>query len=281
MHKYLKSLWARLNRHLGKMWVRLLALVFAALGGFILGKVGSPWFLGLFPEEIYGDARTVISAIPFTLPTFLTLWWFRTYDSLQSDWRANFEAGVAHIASNTPTRIEIGTEMLKNVSKVTSIYNREISTAFIRRLNQCPAEAEANPKLLDTATGWGYAQQMLKWLKNQNKKFALHYVDLRNQDFTANIEGITVCDLLNMDKDGWLTIEVAHCHPQSIRELFGCCQHARSMWKSGEKKYVRRLENRSMNPPSSPPTGELPTLPVMVSCQSCGKKSKQSTNTAK
>ena len=273
MHKYLKSLWARLNRHLGKMWVRLLALVFAALGGFTLGKVGSPWFLGLFPEEIYGDVRTVISAVPFTLPTFLTLWWFRTYDSLQSDWRANFEAGVDHIASNTPTRIEIGTEMLKNVSKVTSIYNREISTAFIRRLNQCPAEAEANYKMLDTSTGWKYAQQMLKWLINQNEKYDLDFVDLRNQDFTDVIAGITVCDLINMNKDNHLTLEVARCNFKSMRDFFDCGAHTLSKW------VVARHMNRKQIQRSN--TVEFPSVKITVSRDDCGGNSDASANTAK
>lgn len=275
MHKYLKSLWARLNRHLGKMWVRLLALVFAALGGFILGKVGSPWLLGLFPEEMYGDVRTVIGAIPFTLPTFLTLWWFRTYDSLQSDWRANFEAGIDHIASNTPTRIEVGTEMLKNVSKVTSIYNREISTAFIRRLNESPAEAEANRKMLDTSTGWKYAQQMLKWLLNQNEKYDLGFVDLRNQDFTDVLDGITICDLLNVNKDGFLTLEIARGDFVFLKRLFICCSSARGMYVRAQKRdrwQIQHAEEDSV---------ELPSNQLTVSCLTCRKNSKSSVNTAK
>ena len=273
LHKRLKKWWAHINRHLGKMWVRLGFLIAAALIGIALVYWGSPWILCFFPESTYGDIRTVIGVAPLTLPVFLALWWFRTYDSLQSEWRANFEAGVDHLASNTPARIEIGTEMLKNVSKVTSIYNREISTAFIQRLNQSPAEAEANRKLLETSTGSKYAQQMLKWLLNQNEKYDLDFVDLRNQNFTDVLDGITVCDLLNVNKDGFLTLEIAHCNLVFVKEMFNCCPAARRMCVKAKKMDRWQIEHAD--------EVALPSNQVTVSRATCGKNSKPPTNTAK
>ncbi len=292
IHARCKSCWARLNRHLGKMWVRLLALVFAALGGFILGKVGSPWFLGLFPEEIYGDARTVISAIPFTLPTFLALWWFRTYDSFQSNLRATFDSGVAHIASDTPDRIEIGTVMLINISETTSLYDREISIAFIRRLKQSPAATEAIHELLNTFTyrsynrSWSYAYKMLQWLKNQNKKYDLRYVDLRNQDCPVSESMVTVCDLLNMEKESELTIEVACTSVRFVSAIFCCCRSAGERLREAEeynqKKYQAQreaareagLEAYTEHEDISPDMDARTSLPVTVSRHDCGKKPK-------
>ena len=285
MHKYLKSLWARINRHLGKMWVRLVVLLIAVTVGVVLGKRFSPFVLGLFSENVYGDIRTVVGALPFTLPTFLALWWFRTYDSLQSNLRANFDSGVAHIASNEPIRIEIGTVMLVKISEATSSYDREISTAFVRRLNQSPAEATANRKLLDTITGWNYAQKMLLWLKHQNKKYDLHYVDLRNQDFFDETASITLCDLFNMNTHGGLTIDFARSGFSSWDEFFGCCPYAHGNLQIAERHTRDKHEallKAQLEPDYQPPTiDELPSTPIMVTCNYCGKNSKPPTNTAK
>ena len=283
MHKYLKSLWAHINPLLGTMSARLVALLIAVIAGVFLGKHFSPWFLALVPENVYGDIRTVVGAIPFTLPTFLALWWFRTYDSFQSNLRANFDSGVAHIASNEPIRIEIGTVILIKISETTSSYDREISTAFVRRLNQSPAEATANRKLLDTTTDWNYAQKMLLWLKHQNKKYDLYYVDLRNQDFFDETAGITLCDLFNMNTFGGLTIDVAGSGFSSWDEFFGCCAYAREKLETANRHFRMQNEGRleaQLEPDYQPPTAdELPSLIISVTCNYCGKNPKSSTNT--
>ena len=252
MHQRLKKLWGHLNPLLGKMWVRLVVLVTA----------------------------TVVN-----LPTHLPRWLFRTYDSHQSNLHSRFDLGISHIVSETPNRIEIGTVMLINISEETSSYDREISAAFIQRLKQSPAEAQANRKLLDTITGWGYAQKMLQWLKHQNKKYDLHYVDLRNQDFFDETAGITLCDLFNMHKGGALDIDVARSGFSSWDEFFGCCPYAREKLETA-KRHTRdqheALLKAQLEPDYQPPTiDELPSMPIMVTCNYCGKNSKPPTNTAK
>ena len=263
-HTFLKNQWARLNRHLGKMWVRFAVILIVVMAGVCLGKLFSPWFLALVPESVYGDIRTVVGAIPFTLPTFIALWWFRTYDSFQSNLRATFDSGVAHIVSETPNRIEIGTVMLINISEVTSSYNREIRTAFIRRLKQSPAEG--NIELLGTATDWHYAQKMLHWLKNQNMPFDLQYVDLRNQDFTDKASPINVCDLVKMGRGAKLILEVAYCGSYSMTRFFGCCDYARAQLKSAQERSQWRYQVEE---------GAIHTHIIMEG-MGCGKQPKHS-----
>ena len=265
-HTRLKNRWARINPLLGTMSARFVALLIAVTVGVFLGKRFSPLLLDLFPENVYGDIRTVAGAIPFTLLTFLALWWFRTYDSFQGGWRANFEAGVAHILSETPNRIELGTVMLIKISGATSSYDREIRIAFIRRLKQSPVEAEANPKLLDTPTDWSYAQKMLQWLKNQNTHIDLQYVDLRNQDFTDKASPITVCDLLNMGHGKPLILEVAYCGSYSMERFFGCCSDARAK--------LQKVQERSQR--QSRATDGPPSIQIIVEGLGCGKQPKHS-----
>ena len=221
-----RSWWVQNNWRLGEMRVRVGILCLALLAGFFLAKYVSPWLLCLLGNKVHDAVNAAVGAATFTSLIFLALWWFRTYDSFQSNLRANFEAGMDHIASNEPSRIEIGTVMLISISETTSSYNRQISAAFIRRLNQSPAETEANRKLLNASTGWGYAQKMFEWLRNQNEKYALHYMDLRNQSFTYQNDRVTVCDLLNMGKGHKLTLEVAYCSADSVHMLFSCCSDA-------------------------------------------------------
>ena len=257
--------WARNNWRLGEMRVRVSILCLALVAGFFLAKYVSPWLLCFLGDEVHAAVNAAVATATFTSPIFLALWWFRTYDSLRSEWRANFETGVDHIANNTPTRVEVGAEKLNNVSKETSIYNREISIAFIRRLKQCPAGAEANPHLLYNSSGWGYAEQMLKWLKNQNAKFDLHYVDLRNQDFTETISGITVCDLLKMAKENSLAFDIACCSDESMKQFFGCCDYASEQYDKTEDH--RRLQHHLA-------AGEMPSVQVGIERKGCGKQCK-------
>ena len=219
---------------LGNMWWRVVVLGCAVLGGFFLGQCISPWLLCFFPDKPYGDTRTVIGAIPFTLPTFLALWWFRTYDTRQQNLRANFDTGVGHIASDTPIRIEIGAKILINVSQATSSYDREISTAFIRRLKRFPAETDANRNLLKRGYRFAYAQHMLKWLKDRGEKHELELLDLRYQEFTSTTASITASEILAMHREDYVTIDVACCNFENPKRFFGAACDVREKWEKCE-----------------------------------------------
>ena len=191
-----RSFWSQNDWLLGKIWVRLLVLGCAILGGFILGQCASPLLLNFFPESIYGGVRAVAGAAPITLPTFLVLWWFRTYDARQQLQRANFEMGVKQIDIDTPISIEIGVEILKNVSKVTSFYDREIRLAFIKRLKRPVADTKANTAIKEGGYRYGYAQYMLRWMIARSVKADLNNMELRHQEFT--LEEVTLLRILEL-----------------------------------------------------------------------------------
>ena len=206
-----------LSRHdwlLGKIWVRLLVLGWATVGGFILGQSASPWLLYFFPESIYGGVRVVAGAVPITLPTFLVLWWFRTYDSRQQLQRANFEMGVKQIDSDTPISIEIGVEILKNVSKVTSSYDREIHLAFLKRLKRPVADTPANTELKSGGYRYGYAQHIFRWMIARGGKWDLRSMQLQFQEFTINdvtLERILALSNVTSPKPATLRISFKEC----------------------------------------------------------------------
>ncbi len=210
------------------MWRRLGVLLVAAVLGFALGFLVSPWLLCQFPEKMYGDVRTVVGAAPFTLPTFLVLWWFRTYDSRQQSLRANFETGAQHVLSDTPSHIEIGVEILKNVSEVTSSYDREIRTAFMRRLKQFPAVTESNRKLLTDGYRFAYAQHILRWIVAHGGKWDLTYIDLRYQEFT--FADVTLDSILNL-QDASRFDNVKELSPAMMKMKIGGCRFTGNITK--------------------------------------------------
>ena len=218
----------------------------------------------------------VVSAAPFTVPTFIALWWFRTYDSRQQLQRANFEAGVGHIASDTPIRIEIGTQILIQVSKVTSAFDSEIALTFVKRLKRFPETSEKNIYLLKTGYRWSYAQHMLEWLsedyRRRNKRYDLRKLDLRYQDFTSLTSEITICEVLKTHMSYQLIIDVEGCDYSVLCNFFGRCD-------SAHEQYDTHLDNLKKDPeyvrnhhPESLASNKLGTFEVTVSREDCNEQ---------
>lgn len=248
-----KTPWVCINRHLGKMWVRLFLLLLAAplaycVGGYLSGIMESHFPVDAIDGSIseasrqaaekiksHEYMRKVFTPTAYSLTFFLALWWFRTYDSLQRDWRANFEAGVNHVASDTPIRIEIGTAILINVSERTSAYNREIAIAFTKRLKRSPADTDKNKDLVANGYRWGYAQHMLKWLQNQNEKRDLDFLDLRYQEFTSTTAKITGYEIMRMHSGDDLLLDLAYCNFANPEEFFGDATDAHADWENSDR----------------------------------------------
>ena len=171
---------------LGGIWRRLGVLLVAAGIGLVSVKYFSPWLICFFPEYLYGDIRTVVGAAPLTLPTFLVLWWFRTYDSITRGMRDNFEAGVAHIAKDIPISIEIGVGIIISVSEVTSSFDNEIRLTFMKRLKRPVADTQANNALTFSGYRYGYAQHIFRWMMARGGKWDLSNIKLQYQEFTGN-----------------------------------------------------------------------------------------------
>ena len=235
------------------MWVRLFVLLLAVpfayhVGGYLVDFMESH-FPVVVGDGFGGEAnrqptqqqisneymRKVLTPTAYSLMFFLALWWFRTYDSLQRDWRANFEAGVNHVASDTPIRIEIGTAILINVSKRTSAYNREIAIAFTKRLKRSPADTDKNKDIVSNGYRWGYAQHMLKWLQNQNEKRDLDFLDLRYQEFTSTIAKITGYEIMRMHSGDDLLLDLAYCNFANPEEFFGDATDAHADWENSDR----------------------------------------------
>ena len=180
---------------------RLGVLVFVALiGGKVLAHLfASNWWFCWFPVGTHEALAHVVAATPFTVPTFLALWWFRTYDARQQLQRANFEAGVVLIASDTPISIEIGTQILLEVSKVTSAFDREIRLTFIKRLKRPSADTKVNTEMKAAGYRYGYAQHMFRWLLARGGKWDLNNMQLQYQEFT--VSDVTLGAILGLSED--------------------------------------------------------------------------------
>lgn len=243
-------------------------VVVALIGGKVLAHLlASNWWFCWFPVGTHEVLAHIVSAAPFTVPTFVALWWFRTYDSRQQLQRANFEAGVGHIASDTPIRIEIGTQILVEVSRVTSAFDSEIALTFIKRLKRFPDTSEKNTAILRGGYNWGYAQHMLKWLlkdyRRRNKPHDLNRVELRYQEFADTTAKITICEMLEMHKDNLLTVDVAGCN-SSLSNFLGQCPSACAQWDAKNDDKNRLTEKSKV----------LPSLRIMVSHEECNLDSK-------
>ena len=208
-----RSWWARYNWWLGLMWVRAIVLIVAALlaylcSGIIVGCLESK-FPVIEANSYIGEVnrwvmeknasneyiRKVLTPATYSLPIFLALWWFRTYDSRMQIQRANFEAGVAHIASDTPINIEIGVQILLGVSEVTSAFDREICITFIKRLKRPVSD---NHQQYDAIKNYryGYAQHMFRWMTARDGEWDLSNMQLQNQEFT--LEGVALESILRL-----------------------------------------------------------------------------------
>ena len=195
------------NKEHGLMWNDFLlngirrrvgVLVVAALigGKFLAHIFASNWWFCWFPVGTHDALAHVVAAAPFTVPTFIALWWFRTYDSRQQLQRANFEAGVGFIVSDTPISIEVGTQILLEVSKVTCVFDREIRLTFIKRLKRPVADTGANTKIKTGGYRFGYAQHMFRWMIARGGKWDLRNMALQHQEFT--FKDITLKHILEL-----------------------------------------------------------------------------------
>lgn len=222
-------------------------VVAALLGGKILAHLlASNWWFCWFPEGTHEVLAHVVAATPFTVPTFLALWWFRTYDSRQQLQRANFEAGVGQIVSDTPISIEVGTQFLIQMSKVTSAFDGEITLTFIKRLKRSPADTGKNKEIVSGGYRWGYAYQMLQWLQSRGEKCDLDNLDLRNQDFITQDTRITAYEILEMHADERLTVDVAGFDDSDAESFFGINRNAYERWNSIETgNYCDRRTNET------------------------------------
>lgn len=158
--------------------------------GVLFVNVASEWlaclvgFYGINPQ---------FRLLLLGLPIFVLLWWFRTYDAQQQIQQANFATGITNLASGNPLSIGVGVAILLGVSNSTLAFDKEIKTAFIRRLKEFPQDLDKVKVVQVRTNRLAYAQHILKWLiahqeKQGGKKPDLSGMDCRFQEFVLSAE---------------------------------------------------------------------------------------------
>ena len=205
-----KKLWVCIEGLLDKKWFRLFILAIAAgtaycWFGDLLTNILERRFpvFGVSGEEQKTNEymRKVLTPTAYSVLIFLVLWWFRTIDTRQTIYQTNLGTGLNMLASDAPIKIELAVLMLIRVSKSTTVFDEEISLAFIKRLKRSPQNSLKNRQRLKDGYRWAYAQYILQWLKERGKGWDLRYLDLRGQEFTGDSAKITYADIEKLHDD--------------------------------------------------------------------------------
>ena len=238
-----RKVWAFIERRLDKkiyragILVATVGLAYFLVGEWVTGFLerGFPIIDGSVSEQDKTNEylRKVFAPAAYSVVTFLALWWFRTIDARQAIYQTNLETGLNMLASDTPIKIEMAVLMLWRVSDSTTVFDDEISLAFIKRLKRRPHNSKKNRQLLNDGYRWAYAQYILWWLKNRGKHGDIRYVDLRGQEFTSTSAKITYAD-----------IEELHNHRKYGKELsidFGGCRFTTSTGEGENNKAAEKF----------------------------------------
>ena len=206
-----RKVWARIERCLDKKSCRVIVLGIAAVCAYHFGEWVNCFLESWFPVTDGNYAgeqnktneylRKIFAPAAYSVVVFLVLWWFRTIDTRQAIYQTNLGTGLNMLASDTPIKIEMAVLMLWRVSDSTTVFDKEISLAFIKRLKRSPHTSKKNLELLNDGYRWAYAQYILQWLKERGKGWDLRYLDLRGQEFTGDSAKITYADIEKLHDD--------------------------------------------------------------------------------
>ena len=267
-----RKVWAFIERRLDKkIWrVGVLAAT-ACVAYFWIGEWGTGFLEGKFPvgddhDKINEYLIKIFAPASYSAFVFLVLWWFRTIDARQAIYQTNLGTGLNMLASDTPIKIEMAVLMLWRVSESTTVFDKEISLAFIKRLKRSPHTSKKNLELLNDGYRWAYAQYILQWLKDRGKGWDLRYLDLRGQEFTGDSAKITYADIEELHDShrygNELPIKFGGCcfttstdedEKKKAAEKFFCCyQSIFAVFTKQDKVFSEWLESKDDK--SQPPT---------------------------
>ena len=154
--------------------IRFLILCSAAIVGCFIYKPTFSFLDGLF--EFSGSIDKYLEPLLLALPVFVCLWLFRTYDTQQQIHQGNFVTGVNKLVQDSPMVIDVGVEILLQVSAKTDAFDDAIRLAFIKRLKERPqipeipsAEGSRGKEGMEELSlkfpmRLTYAQYILQWL---------------------------------------------------------------------------------------------------------------------
>ena len=163
-----------------KLPFRFLLLLFSVGSGIGLVWVGADKIYYFFDSILAMEIKSNYSFIALLLGilTFLTLWFFRTYDVREQIGQQDFHDALRMLADDKLVSQEIAVLRLIDISKKTKIYDDTIKLAFIKRMK---ARYKGN-EFRD------YAQHIFCWLGKKYRvedTLDLVSLDLSCQSFIA------------------------------------------------------------------------------------------------
>ena len=196
-----------------KLPFRFLLLLFSVGSGIGLVWVGADKIYYFFDSILEIEIKSNYSFIALLLGilTFLTLWFFRTYDVREQIGQQDFHDALRMLADDKLVSQEIAVLRLIDISKKNKVYNDIIKLAFIKRM-KAPYETEEvkeveteiekykKDQFIKAEQNWQikkklikvrrrtYAQYIFRWLGERYRvedKLDLVNLDLSYQDFRA------------------------------------------------------------------------------------------------
>lgn len=201
---------------LSNKWMRVFWLSLAGLAGLALFKCAGGPILDYLDIAKVGDGKSSYPAnargylvLPIlSLFVIFALWVFRTYDTRQQIeqtnrqlqqanqqanrqlQQANFAKGLDNLVSNNPLQVDVGVILLLEVSRETSVFDKEIRLAFIKRLKEMPKEFEGQKVEEGLSGRLSYAQYIIQWLidnpKISGKKPDFRGMNCAYHEFTSD-----------------------------------------------------------------------------------------------
>ena len=177
-----------------KLPFRFLLLLFSVGSGIGLVWVGADKIYCFFDSILAIEIKSNYSFIALLLGslTFLTLWFFRTYDVREQIGQQDFHDALRMLADDKLVSQEIAVLRLIDISKKTKVYDDTIKTAFIKRMKAPYKEAKEKQELtnkdaeiLKRLLKRDYARYIFCWIKERykRKELDLRDLDLRSQYF--------------------------------------------------------------------------------------------------
>ena len=177
-----------------KLPFRFLLLLFSVGSGIGLVWVGADKIYYFFDSILAIEIKSNYSFIALLLGilTFLTLWFFRTYDVREQIGQQDFHDALRMLADDKLVSQEIAVLRLIDISKKNKVYDDTIKLAFIKRMKAPYKEAKEKQELtnkdaeiLKRLLKRDYARYIFCWIKERykRKELDLRDLDLRSQYF--------------------------------------------------------------------------------------------------
>ena len=227
-------------------------------GNFLIFKKYFIFFIGLVwvgADKIYYFFDSILAieiksnysfiALLLGILTFLTLWFFRTYDVREQIGQQDFHDALRMLADDKLVSQEIAVLRLIDISKKNKVYNDIIKLAFIKRM-KAPYETEEvkevereiekykKDKFIKAEQNWQikkklikvrrrtYAQYIFRWLGERYRvedKLDLVNLDLSYQDFRARDNDGKKIKHFRAKKGNYFVLDFVNLRGANLKEV--------------------------------------------------------------